>query len=277
MKLRLPSFQHYLVHFYVDNLVYRAEIRMNWKGRLKWGSPVIQGHFLMVAIMAAVAATWWQLGIQQALNLSACFMALATFGGYFVAFWLGFHSLARERVACTLEPLCLTLLSDEEIMDGKFYGALAPYKETRRYLYPHCLFIAGAVIYTTRDPYRSLATVVALMIALNHLNFSYFMGALAGLHSAQIHARSMIGAMITEREYMVILPEVGLFLRTFFGFLILLAATAIVWYVGLPDHPWLLIIPCFAFPLEMYGRLQNIQQYAHDKLKHQFKKKIVFD
>lgn len=277
MKLRMPSFQHFLIHFYIDNLIYRAEIGMNWKGRLKWGSPVIQSHFLMVLIILGVALTWWQLGLGAALYLSAGFMTLVAFGGYFVAFWLGYRSLWRERLARTLEPLCLTLLKDEELMDGKFYGALAPYKETRRYLCLHCIFIAAAVIVITRNPFAALGAIVLLTIAFNHLNFSYYMGALAGLHAAQIRATSMLGAMITEREYLVIPPEAGLFMKTFFGFLILMAGTAFVFYLGLPHYPWILAIPCFAFPMQMYGELQNMQRHAHDKLKHQFKKKMVFD
>lgn len=277
MKLRMPSFQHLLLHFYIDNLVYRAEIRMNWKGRLKWGSPVIQSHFLMILIVLGVGGTWCSLGIGAALCLSAGFMALATFGGYYIAFWLGYRSLWRERLACTLEPLCLTLLNDEELMDGKFYGALAPYIEARRYLYPHCFFIAAAVIQTSRHPVPSLGAIALLLIMFNHLNFSYYMGALAGLHAGQIRATSMLGAMIAETEYQVILPEAGLFLKSFFGFLILLAGTAFVVFIGLPTQSWILTIPFFAIPMQMYGELQNMQRYAHDRLRKQFKKKMVFD
>ncbi len=277
MKLRLPSLQHFFLHDYVDNLIYRAEIRMNWKGRLRWDSPVIQGHFLMWMVGGAMALSWWLLGIGAALLLSFGFMVLATLGGYYVAFWLGYRSLWRERHASTIEMLCLTLIPDEELMDGKFYGALAPYKEIRRYLLLHVVFIAGAAYTIWRDPFAVLTFVAALAILFNHLNFSYYMGALAGLHAAQLRAGSMLGAMISESEYTVILPEGGLFLKTFWAFLILFVGTAFVVWLGLQQYPWLLVIPFFVFPMQMYGELQNMQHFAHDRLKRQFKKKMVFD
>ncbi|MCE5230118.1 hypothetical protein LLG95_11035 [bacterium] len=277
MKWHIPSVQHFFLHDYFDNLVYRAEIRMNWKGRLRWSSPVMQAHWLMFMTIGASAGAWRFYGFTGMAAMSFGVMAAVSLLGYFIAFYLGYHSIWRERVAGSLEQLCLTLLSDEDLLNGKFYGVITPFKEARRYLYLHCIAVVAVVGWLTRDPFPTLGSAIALTMMFNHMNFSYFIGALAGLHAAQLKHKSMLASIILEREYIVILPEVGVLVRTFLMFAVLFIAAVFVGWIVLRHHVWVMLIPALVFPIHMYTELQNIQALQHEKLKRYFKKNIVFE
>ncbi len=134
MRLRLPGSRANLLSYYLDNIIYRHEIGMDTLGHLRKGSPVVVVHIVMLLVIALAVVMFMFRGWMGVMDVTGGFLLLASLSAYPLAYRRAFVSIRRERLSGTLEQLYLTLLHPQELFDGKFYGALAPFFEVRRYL-----------------------------------------------------------------------------------------------------------------------------------------------
>ncbi len=287
MKLRLPSLQPFLLHFYMDNLVFRHEVGMNWMGRLRAGSPVVRAHLLMLMTLAISGGGWLAAGPELALFVSGAIWLLAALLAYFAAFALARRSINKERAAGSLDQLCLTLLTDEELFEGKYYGALAPFLEARRYLFVHLALIVAATIAIVPTQgnlagyiFGLFATFVTptllLPVVYIHMMFGIQMGLLSGLHAGALK-KSWISQTLVGGDFNVLLPELLIYLKTIpigvLLFILALVASAMTGGLGLFFAPLVLLI----FPYRAAAHLRDLAVQRRQKARNKFKRKIVLE
>ena len=167
---------------FLDNIVYRREIRMDSLGRLRRGSPVFGAHLTMLAVLAVILAAGLFAGWTGVFWTSGGAIALLAAATYPMAFHRSFDSIRRERLAGTLEQIYLTRLTYRQIFEGKFFGALAPFFEVRRYFLLLSVLLCLSTYKSFGGPHWVLAATFSL-IAVNHFAFSAFVGALGGLQA----------------------------------------------------------------------------------------------
>lgn len=287
MKLRLPSLQPFLLHFYMDNLVFRHEVGMNWMGRLRSGSPVVRAHLLMLMTLAISGGAWLAAGPELAIFISGAVWLLAALLAYFIAFALGRRSIDRERAAGSLDQLCLTLLTDEELFEGKYFGALAPFLEARRYLFAHLFLLVAATIAAIPSQGNSAGYIFAVLAALIapmlvipviyiHMMFGIQMGLLAGLHAGALK-KSWFSQALGGGDFNVLLPELLIYLKTLpigaLLFILAVIGSAVTDGLGFFVVPLVLLI----FPYRAAIHLRDLAVQRRQKAKNKFKRKIVLE
>ncbi|MEN6625597.1 MAG: hypothetical protein ABFD69_05140 [Candidatus Sumerlaeia bacterium] len=285
MGLHLPSIQRLLLHFYIDNLVFRHEIGMNWKGKLNRNSPVVQAHFIMLMTFLATAGAEAAFGPEGVMYASEFVLTVAALLGYFIAFAIGYKSIWRERQKATLEQICLSLLSDHEFFEGKFYGGLAPFLEARRYLILHAAVLFGATAWVDGDAVAATFKLVCATMLIVHMNYGCSIGLLAGLRAAQSGNTSMIGAMAAEREYAFLAAEIFALLKAVIDFAkfflpicLILIFARFTWGATISEKDlWIVAVPFLVFPLRAHERLRDLEAGLRDRLMKKFKAKMAFE
>ncbi len=272
MKLRLPSIQPLLLHSYSDNLIYRHEIRMNWKGKLVAGSPVLRIHLLMLPTLAASGVSWlvakWA-GVAVVAMATYAVMALLT---HFYAFLVGYRSIERERISGTLDQLYLTLLNDQDMFEGKFYAHLDAISEARRYLIVHGVLLVGSLAWLSRAAELPVLATGCLMLIFNHIMFSAQMGLLGGL-SAAAHRRGVLPAVFFDSEHNPLLPQVIVMFRGTFRLLFVLLLTGGV--AVFIDQAWVFFLSLIFLPLDMATGLRDIEVKRREAVMRRFRRKLV--
>jgi hypothetical protein len=276
MRLPLPSLRQRLLHFYIDNLVFRHEIGMNWLGRLRWSSPVIQGHLLMwmVLVLNVMAYLLWQwAGLFYASGGAVLVVSLAA---HPVAFRRGYRSIGRERLAGSLEQLCLTLLTDKELFEGKYYGTLAPFLEMRRYLIALALIFC-VTLYQIKLPLEvALCLPLPLLVLINHYMFSTHMGVMGGMASAAREG-DFLRSLLFERETNAYLPQLAMIIRYGIIVIIVLFLTAVLFMLFFTQMIPLLVLMLYYLPFKMAPMLRDLEAKRRDRLTNRFKRKILFE
>ncbi len=169
-----------LVGIVMENVVFRREIGMDPFGRLRPGSPLFWAHGLMVGCLAVDALLFLMGGWWPMMGGAAVLMGVFVLGTQPYAAARAFGSLARDRSGGALQDLLLTSLEPEEVLEGKFFGLLAPLVEVRRYV-----LLLGAFVclgYWRLHPGPWFLLVLAIWLTgVNQIGHSLYFGTLAGI------------------------------------------------------------------------------------------------
>lgn len=243
-------------------------------GRLRPGSPVVRAHAIMMLSLAGNIATAvflsWYAGMRVTLTLMIIF-ALVT---YPLAYFRAYKSLGRERTSGSLEQLYLTSLTTDELFEGMFYGALAPFLEARRYLMAMgFLFMVEVAMVFPGPP--SLAALALWLMGINHCGYSAVLGTLAGLKAGCLGPAAKYSPLTDPLlnplpsqiwnfiKYSIIVLPVLIFLAFLSrsGYWVLYAAYALT----------------IMIPFAMSIRLRDRERAERMKLSHHFRKLLSFE
>lgn len=258
----------------MDNIVYRHEIGMDPLGRLRPGSPVVSAHAIMASCVAgniaAIALFSWGGGLRFTFALLILF-ALVT---YPLAYARAYRSLWRERVSGSLEQLYLTSLTTDELFEGMFYGALAPFLEARRYLMvlgilfvvevgavaPMPVFLAGAALW---------------LMGINHYGYSAVLGTLAGLKAGCLGPAEKYSPLL-DMSLNPLPSQIWNFLK----YSLVVAPVLFILIRISGPFDWTLISAyalLIMIPYAMSIRLNDRERAERMKLSHHFRKLFSFE
>lgn len=171
-----------LISIDCDNIVFRHEVRVDKFGRVSIKSPVVSTHLIMLSVLGVVGLLFLIDQWHGALFASGLALGMLTLAMYPVAYRHAYLSMQRERLNGTLEQLFLTRLTTDEIFEGKFLGALAPFFEVRRYTFYLSIIFCASAWGVVKGPVWFLSVPLALVV-MNHVGSSAYYGALAGLRA----------------------------------------------------------------------------------------------
>lgn len=162
------------------NAIYRHEVGIDPHGQLKRGSPILRAHTLMLGFLAGLALVFLAFGWPGIFTATLGAGVGIVVAAYPIAIAMGFRTIQRDRESGLLEQLYLTRMDQRELFDGKYYGAMMPWIEARRYLTAVGALFAYSVFIVAPGPWWILG-LSAWLMGLNHFGTSASLGTLAGL------------------------------------------------------------------------------------------------
>lgn len=180
-----------------DGPIYRHEIGMDSFGRLRPGNPIVRVHAAMLAVHGAILLSGIIFGWRGLLAASAGVQALLALLVWPTAYRKAFLSMFHDRTRGVLEQLWLTRLSSRQLLEGKYYGTLAPFSEVRRHMriIAFFIFIGG---WGEAGPVGAVGMSMASLVLVNHFGISCTLGVLGGIRAGA--ATTRLGrSMMRER------------------------------------------------------------------------------
>lgn len=204
-RIRLPSLGALLVSRSLDNLIFRREIGMDNFARLRMGSPIVLAHLGMWFVLALTAGSWFlsYTGIggltdwEWVFRVSTSFVITLALTAWPVAYMRAYRSLMRERRFGQLEQIHLTRIPYFEYFEGKFFGIVAPFIESKKYLLLLAWISAGSNFLATRDLWNVVLIAPALLLASDQFALGASLGTTGGLKGATGN-RGMFLPMLTN-------------------------------------------------------------------------------
>jgi len=212
----------------------------------------------------------WEAGLWLTYALMLSF-ALAT---YPLAYFRAYRLLWHERTSGSLEQLYLTSLTTNELFEGMFYGALAPFLEARRYMMAFGILFAVAIFVVHPGP-AFLFGVAVWLVALNHCGYSAVLGTLAGLKAGCLGPNARFLPLL-EISLNPLPSQIWYFLK----YSLFVAPVSLILILISGANGWarysayaLMIM----IPYVMSVRLTDLERAERLKLSHHFRKLFSFE
>lgn len=276
MRSAVAGLRSRLLVSYLDNIIYRHEIRMDPMGRLRKGSPVIAAHALMVLMLGLTAALFVLTSWSGVFYFTGGAIAALAVGTYPLAYRRAFQSLARERASGSLEQLYLTRLTPRQFFEGKFFGLLAPFLEVRRYL------MTLSIIFCLSTAFQFpgaawLGGAVLCLTAINQIGYSACLGTLAGLRSG-CRSSKMSYSLWGDWDLNPWPHHLGIILKCCFY---LFPALAVLLWAGITSRVAPLMYISYGLmlliPFVSAYHLRDLERAQRDRLAGSIKKLLSFE
>ncbi len=274
----LPSLTQLAGHG-LDNIIYRREIGVTMLGKVRRKSPLLTVNLRMSIVVALCLAAFSTFGFTGLAATSGGFLALFTLTAFPVAFRHAFRSLYRERLAGTLEQLCLTAIPAPELFEGKFYGSLEPFFQARRHLFILSGLLCFAAYQLGAGPMTPMVAA-ACLIALNHYGYSAQLGTLCGLRTGAGRSK-WVPDMLKEMDlnpwtnHLMFLASSGLIY-------LILAYMLIVFFAGqwFSLGPFPTLFGCaltLLVPIGAAYRMANHERAERERVQRIFRRYLQFE
>lgn len=267
----LSALKRALLSSYQDNIVYRHEIRMDTFGRLSPRSPIIAVHVLMAALVGAACLSFLLTGWDGLFKTSGTIIGAMAFVSFPLAYRRAFLPLRYERTSGALEQLYMTSLTHQELFEGKFLGALAPFFEARRYLAVLCGAFTLSAWFATTGPAWLVAASVSL-VAINHFGYSAYMGVMTGLRAGARSSRPRF-SLFGDWDLNPWPHHLWLNIKYCIPFLVALGVLSL--FGGSATYPAYVLL--VLVPILVAGDLRDREQLARERLARAFHRIFNFE